>query len=100
MEVTQMKNALLSAAALMVLGLAPAMAAGPVLGRISYIYPDGHRLILDGQKEYNLAPGVDVSRLGVAEFVQLTLGGNNMVTAVSPGPASLAGSWAPRSNQS
>lgn len=96
----QMKNALLSAAALIVLGAAAAMAAGPVLGRISYIYPDGHHLILDGQKEYTLAPGVDSSRLGVAEFVQLTLGANNVVTAVSPGPADQAAYWAPRGGQS
>lgn len=96
----QMKNAILSVAALIVLGAAPVMAAGPVLGRISYIYPDGHHLILDGQKDYTLASGVDSSHLGIAEFVQLTVGANNVVTAVSPGPAAQAGNWAPRAGQS
>ena len=46
----QMKNLFLSAAALVLAGAGPALAAD-VLGRISYIYPDGHRLILDSQKE-------------------------------------------------
>ena len=96
----QMKNAILSATALIVLGTAPTLAAGPVLGRISYIYPDGHHLILDGQKEYTLASNVDSSRLGVAEFVGLTLGPKGEVTAVLPGPANQAGYWAPRANQS
>jgi len=96
----QMKNALLSVAALIVLGTAPVVAAGPVLGRISYIYPDGHHLILDGQKEYTLAPGVSVQSHGVAEFVRLTLADNNQVTAISPGPADQAAYWAPRGSQS
>jgi hypothetical protein len=101
MEVTmQMKNALLSVAALIFLGTAPGMAAGPVLGRITYISPDGHRLILDGQKEYTLASSVDTRAIGVAEFVRLTLGANNEVTQVAPGPADQAAYWAPRPGQS
>ncbi len=96
----QMKNAILSAAALVLLGAAPTLAAGPVLGRISYIAPDGHHLILDGQKEYTVAPGVDMTHHGVAEFVRLTLGADNRVTAISPGPADQAAYWAPRAGQS
>ena len=90
----QMKNLFLSAAALVLAGAGPALAAD-VLGRISYIYPDGHRLILDSQKEYAIAPGVDMSKHGVAEFVRLTVGANNEVTAIAPGPANLAGTWTP-----
>ena len=100
MKTMKMKNAILSAATLVLLGTAPTLAADPVLGRISYIYPDGHHLILDGQKEYAIAPGVDLSRHGVAEFVRLTVGANNQVTAISPGPANQAAYWAPRSGQS
>src|ERR1700744_4015804 len=95
----QMKKVLLSAAAFTLLGLAPALAAGSALGRISYISPDGHRLILDGQKEYTLAPGVNMEKHGVAEFVRLTLGSNNEVTAIAPGPAGEAAYWAPREGQ-
>jgi len=71
----QMKNALLIAvAAAAMLGAVPASAAESALGRISYIYPDGHRLILDAQKTYALAPGVDSKAIGAAEFVRLSLG--------------------------
>lgn len=96
----QMKSAILSGAALVFLATAPSMAAGPVLGRISYIYPDGRHLILDGQKEYAIAGNMDMGRHGVAEFVQLTLGPDNQVTAIKPGPANLAAYWAPRDPQS
>jgi hypothetical protein len=92
----QMKNALLIAvAAAAMLGAVPASAAESALGRISYIYPDGHRLILDAQKTYALAPGVDSKAIGAAEFVRLSLGSGDMVTAISPGPPELAAYWAP-----
>ena len=87
----QKKFTLLSAAAMAVLCSAPVSAAGSVLGRISYIAPDSRSLILDGQKEYTLGSSVDAKRLQVAEFVKLTLGPDNQVKDVSPGPASLAG---------
>jgi hypothetical protein len=88
-----MKKILLSAtAALMVMGAAPAFAAD-MIGRISFLAPDGKMLILDGQTEYKIAPGVDVSKHGAAEFVRLTLGANKEVTAIGPGPASQAAYW-------
>jgi hypothetical protein len=90
----QMKNALLVAvAAAAIFGAVPASAADTALGRISYIYPDGHRLILDAQKTYTLAPGVNSKAIGVAEFVRLSLGSGNTVTAISPGPPELAAYW-------
>jgi len=93
----QTKNALLIAvAAAAIFGAVPASAADSVLGRISYIYPDGHRLILDAQKTYALAPSVDGNAIGVAEFVRLSLGSGDRVTAISPGPPELAAYWAPR----
>ena len=78
--------------AICVLGAAPAFAADSAIGRISYIYPDGHHIILDSRDEYTLAPNVDGSKLQVARFVRLSLS-NGQVTQVSPGPASLAGTW-------
>jgi hypothetical protein len=95
----QMKKPLLVIAAAAMLGAVPAHAADSALGRISYIYPDGHRLILDADKTYSLAPGVNTHAIGVAEFVRLSLGSGDTVTAISPGPPELAGSWAPRNTQ-
>jgi hypothetical protein len=92
----QIRDMILSATALALLATAPALAAGSALGRITYIYPDGRHLILDSNKEYALAPSVNVQSLGVAEFVRLTLGPNNEVTNVASGPANQAAYWAPR----
>jgi len=93
----QMKRAFLMGAAIALLGaIAPASAAGSAMGRISYIYPDGHRLILDAEKTHSLAPSVNTRTIGVAEFVNLTVGPNGVVTAISPGPPDLAAYWAPR----
>src|ERR1700744_75439 len=91
----QMKKLLLSAAAIAMLGVAPASAADAVLGRISYISPDGHHLILDGQRDYMLAPSARSGNIGVAEFVRLSLGPDGAVSSISPGPPALAGYWAP-----
>jgi hypothetical protein len=88
----QTRKALLIAAAATLLSAVPALAAD-TLGRISYIYPDGHRLILDAGKTYTLAPSVDTKSIGVAEFVRLTLGPDGRVTSISPGPPALAGYW-------
>lgn len=89
-----MKKLVLSAAAALVLASAvPAFAAGSAIGRISYLASDGKMLILDAQKEYNIASGVDVSKHGAAEFVRLTLGASDEVTAIGPGPASQAAYW-------
>ena len=95
----QMRNLLWSAAALVLLSAAPTSAAGSTLGRITYIYPDGRHLILDGDKEYALAPDVNRQPIGVAEFVRLTLGPNNEVTHITSGPANLAAYWAPPAKQ-
>ena len=92
----QMKKTFLAAAAIALLGTLPASAADSALGRISYIYPNGHRLILDSQSEFTLAPSVNTGRIGVAQFVRLGLGPDGMVTSISPGPPELAGYWAPR----
>ena len=93
----QMKKTLFAAAAIALLGAAPAYAADAI-GRISFIYPDGHRLILDSQQTYAVAPGVNMGNVGVAEFVRLSLSGDT-VTAISPGPPDLSGYWtaSPRS---
>lgn len=85
----RMKDALLSALALLV--ALPAGAAGAAAGRITYIYPDGRRLMLDNSKDYTLAPGVDSRPLAVAELVRLTLGPNNEVTRVMVERADLGG---------
>ena len=92
----EMKKLLFAAAALVTLGAFPASAADSALGRISYIYPNGHRLILDSENNFSLAPSVSTKTIGVAEFVRLSLGPNDMVTAISPGPPELAATWAPR----
>jgi len=93
----QMKKSFLIVAAAALLGAAsPAFTAGSAMGRISYIYPDGHRLILDAEKTYSLAPSVNTKAVGVAEFVNLTLGPNDVVTTISPGPPDLAAYWALR----
>lgn len=55
----QTKKVILSVAALALLGILPAKAAGSALGRITFIYRDGHHLIIDSSKEYNLAPSVN-----------------------------------------
>jgi hypothetical protein len=92
MEVTmKMRKMLFAAAALVALGAVPAYAADAV-GRISYIYPDGHRLILDANKTYSVASSVNMKGVGVAEFVRLGLAGDT-VTAISPGPPALAAYW-------
>jgi hypothetical protein len=88
----QARKLLPALAALMLLGTGAAWSADSAIGRITYIYPSGHRIILDSHDEYTLAPNIDASKLGVAEFVQLSLSGEK-VTQVSPGPPSLAGYW-------
>ena len=88
----QARKSLCILAALVAPGATPAFSADSAMGRISYIYPDGHHIILDSRDEYTLASNIDASRLGVAQFVRLSLSGGQ-VTQVSPGPASLAGSW-------
>jgi hypothetical protein len=90
--VMQARKSLFLFAALIALGTTPAFSADSAMGRITYVYPDGHHIILDSRDEYTLASGVDASRLGVAQFVRLSLSGGQ-VTQVSPGPASLAGYW-------
>ena len=87
------KNSLFAFAAFALLGTSPAWSADSALGRITYIYPEGHRIVLDSRAEYDLAANVDMSRHGVAEFVRLTISGGK-ATQISPGPASLAGYWA------
>ncbi len=87
------KKLVLSATAALVLASAPPAFAADTIGRISYLAPDGKMLILEGQTEYKIAPGVDVSKHGAAEFVRLTLNDNGEVTAFSPGPASQAAYW-------
>jgi len=89
----QTKRLLFVVATVVALGAVPAAAADSVLGRISYIYPDGNRLILDSQKTYTLAPGAKTAAIGVAEFVRLNVGDNKTVTSISPGPPELAGYW-------
>ena len=82
--------------ALALAGATPAWSADIAIGRISYIYPDGHRIILDAQDEYDIGPGVDPGSLAVAKFVKLSLAtrdGKPVITHLSPGPAALAGSW-------
>jgi hypothetical protein len=92
----QAKTILPAIAALALVGATPAWSAQTAIGRISYIYPDGHRIILDAQDEYDIGPGVDANSLAVAKFVKLRLDtkdGRPVVTQVSPGPAALAGYW-------
>lgn len=92
----QAKTLLPSVLALAVMGAAPAWSADTAIGRISYIYPGSHRIVLDSQDEYDIAPNVDQNSLAVAKFVRLSLAardGKTVVTKVSPGPASLAGTW-------
>jgi hypothetical protein len=89
--IMQMRKLLFAAAALAALGAVPAYAADS-LGRISYIYPDGHRLILDSERTYSVAPSVNMKGVGVAEFVRLGLAGDT-VTSISPGPPALAAYW-------
>jgi len=100
MEDEMKKSVLSAAAALVLLSAVPAFAAGSAIGRISYLAPDGKMLILDAQKEYTIAPGVDLSKHGVAEFVRLTLGANDEVTAIGPGPADQAAYWVGQTGQS
>lgn len=86
------RKSLLVFAVVSVLGTVPAFAAGSAIGRITYIYPDGHHILLDSRHEYTLASSVDASKLAVAQFVRLSLNGDQ-VTQVSPGPPALAGTW-------
>lgn len=88
----QARKILPALTALMLLGTGAAWSDDSAIGRITYIYPSGHRIILDSRAEYTLAPNIDGSKLGVAEFVRLSLSGGQ-VTQVSPGPPSLAGYW-------
>jgi hypothetical protein len=88
--VMQARKSLSVMAALVVLGATPAFSADSAMGRITYIHPDRHHIILDNRDEYTLAATVDVSRVGVAAFVLLNLNGGE-VTQVSPAPAALAG---------
>jgi len=95
----QAKKLLPSMLALALAGTAPAWSADTAIGRISYIYPGSHRIILDSQDEYDIAPNVDPNALAVARFVRLNLAvtaGRTVVTRVSPGPAALAASWVGR----
>lgn len=86
----QARKSLSLLAALAVLGATPAFAADIAMGRITYIYPDGHHITLDDRDEYTLAANIDASRLGMRQFVRLDLN-DGEVTKVSPGPAALAG---------
>lgn len=93
----QAKKLFPAIAALVLMGAAPAWSANIAICRISYVYPDGHRIILDAQDEYDIGPGVDANAPAVAKFVKLNLttrDGKPVVTQVSPGPAVLAGYWA------
>jgi hypothetical protein len=74
------------------MGASPAWSADSAMGRITYIYPDGHRIILESRNEFALASNIDVSKIGVAQFVRVRLSGGQ-VTQISPGPAALAGYW-------
>ena len=94
----EQKAALVERPNLMLAGASSAMAA-TAIGRISYLYPDGHALILDSQTEYKVASGVDTSKHGAAEFVRLTLDAKNEVTAIGPGPAAQAGYWVGRTER-
>jgi hypothetical protein len=88
----QAKKWFLSLTALLLVGTGPAWSATAV-GRITYIYPDGHRFILNSGSEYTLGPNVSASSLAVAELVRVeskTRGGQAIATSVSPGPASAA----------
>jgi hypothetical protein len=99
----QAKKLITSVLALAVIGSAPAWSAESAIGRITYIYSDGHRIILDSQDEYDVAPSVDPSKLAVAKFVRVSLAnqnGHEVVTSVSPGPAALAGDWVGKTAQS
>ena len=88
----QTRKLLPAIAALTLLGAGAAWSADSAIGRITYIYPGGHRIILDSNAEYTLAPSIDASKLNVAQFVRLGLSGRT-VTTVSAGPAALAGTW-------
>jgi hypothetical protein len=88
----QARKLLPSLTALMFLGTSAAWSAESATGRITYIYPNGHRIILDSRDEYTLAPNIDASKFGVAEFVELSLSGGQ-VTHISLGPAALAAYW-------
>ena len=88
----QARKSLLVLAILAGLGAVPAVAADSAIGRITYIYPHGHHIILDSRDDYTLASNIDASKLEVARFVRLSLR-DGQVTHVSPGPAALAGTW-------
>lgn len=67
----------------------PALAAQPTSGRITYLDPAGRRILLDNAYMYRLGPEVDLSKLAVAERVQLRLqGAGPAETAVSVEPLS------------
>lgn len=51
----QMKHLLWSATTLILLTAVSAIAADAAIGRITYIYPNGQHLILDGEREYSSA---------------------------------------------
>lgn len=57
------------------LALAPgsAWADQSVVGRITYIYPDHHRIILDSNYVYELAFSTDASSVAVANLVKLKI---------------------------
>jgi hypothetical protein len=99
MEEAMKVRTIILSAALILAGASSAMAA-TVIGRISYLYPDGHALILDSQTEYKIAAGVDTKPHGAAEFVRLTTNANNEVTAIGPGPADQAAYWVGRVGES
>jgi hypothetical protein len=70
-------------------GAVAAWAAEPTSGRITYIDPVGRRIMLDNAYMYRLGPEIDLSKLAVAERVQLKLqkgGSGEIVTEVTAQP--------------
>ena len=87
-------NKFFSAVGLLTILAMPSWSAtSPTVGRITYIYPDNHRIILNSEYDYDLGSAVDGSKLKVAQLVRLTLSnekGQRAVTQVGPGPLSAA----------
>jgi hypothetical protein len=84
-----MRPTCVSILALLALVTGSAARADTAIGRITYISPDGHQLILDSNDVYSVAPHADPLSATVADRVKITFenhGVQRVINALSLAP--------------
>ena len=69
--------------------IAGSASAATATGRITYMAPDRHQLMLDSSDMYAVNPSVDISTVGIADRVRITwdkMGGEDVITNLVKAP--------------